>query len=128
MRLRVCLPSRLFLDTKDVSKIRAEGAGGEFTLLPRHIDCVAALVPGLLLYVDGGGAERFLAVDEGLLVKIGPEVDVVTRYAVAGELGDLRLELTKLLSGVSERERAARSAVARLEAHFVRRFSDFGRP
>ena len=64
---------------------------------------------------------------EAYLVKQGDEVRIATRMAVSGELGVLRQAVDHFLSDVDDRERKARSAVARLEADFVRRFVGFGK-
>ena len=60
-------------------------------------------------------------------MKQGEEVRIATRMAVSGELGVLREAVDRFLSAVDERERKTRSAVARLEADFVRRFVEFGK-
>ncbi|RJP16060.1 MAG: F0F1 ATP synthase subunit epsilon [Candidatus Abyssobacteria bacterium SURF_5] len=123
MRLKILLPTSIFLD-RDVSKVTAEAANGSFTLLPRHIDFLAALVPGLLSYKDNEG-EVFLAVDEGILVKRGDEVLVSTRGAVRGpNLGQVKQMLEESFESLDEREKKARSAVARIEAGIIRRFTE----
>ena len=122
MRLRVLLPTQVLLD-RAVGKVVAEAEDGAFGLLPRHIDFVAALVPGILVYVTGEGEERYLGVDEGILVKHGAEVTVSTRGAVPGEdLETLRQTVRDRYLELDEREKSARSALARLEAGVVRRF------
>ena len=83
MRLKVLLPSEILVD-QEVAKVIAEGQNGEFCLLPRHVDFLSALVPGIFLYATPDGREQFLAVDEGILVKCGLEVLVSTRNAVSG--------------------------------------------
>ena len=61
--------------------------------------------------------------DEGLLVKCGPQVLVSTRQAVRGEeLGLLRETVEKTFKVLSDQEKRARSALANLEANFIRRF------
>ena len=123
MRLTVLLPTEILVD-EEVAKVVAEAQNGSFCLLPRHIDFVAALVPGLLSFVKtADGAEEFLAADEGLLVKCGPQVLVSTRQAVRGEeLGLLRETVEKTFKVLSDQEKRARSALANLEANFIRRF------
>jgi len=123
MRLTVLLPTEILVD-EEVAKVVAEAQNGSFCLLPRHIDFVAALVPGLLSFVKTmDRAEEFLAVDEGLLVKCGPQVLVSTRQAVRGEeLGRLRETVEKTFKVLSDQEKRARSALANLEANFIRRF------
>jgi F-type H+-transporting ATPase subunit epsilon len=122
MRLKVLLPTQVLVD-QEVGKIVAEGQNGSFGMLPHHIDFVAALVPGVLLYEVEGGDEAYLGTDEGILVKCGSEVLVSTRNAVAGEdLHTLRRSVRERYLELDERERLARSALARLEAGVVRRF------
>ena len=123
MRLTVLLPTEILVD-EEVAKVVAEAQNGSFCLLPRHIDFVAALVPGLLSFVKtADGAEEFLAVDEGLLVKCGPQVLVSTRQAVRGEeLGLLRETVEKTFKVLTDQEKRARTALANLEANFIRRF------
>ena len=122
MRLKVLLPSEVLLDAA-VTKVIAEAENGAFCLLPRHIDFVAALVPGLLSFETEDGREEFLAVDEGILVKCAAQVLVSTRQAVRGpDLGTLRQTIDEQFRTVDEQERKARAAAARLEADLVRRF------
>src|SRR5512141_1536235 len=90
MKLKVLLPTQILL-AETVSKITAEAENGSFCLLPRHIDFVTALVPGLLSFVTTDGQEHFLAVDEGILVKCGTQVLVSTQHAVRSpDLGQLQ--------------------------------------
>lgn len=127
MRLKVLLPTEIFID-QEVEKVTAEAENGSFCLLPRHIDFVAALIPGLLSFVTPEGEEKFLGVDEGILVKAGSEVLVSTRRAVrAPELGTLLETIQDEFLSLDEREKKARSAVARLEADLIRRFMELGR-
>ncbi|MFZ7110996.1 MAG: F0F1 ATP synthase subunit epsilon [Desulfatiglandales bacterium] len=122
MRLKVLLPEKILVD-ETTGKITAEAQNGFFTLLPRHIDFVAALVPGLLSFDNGAGETVFLAVDEGVLIKRGAEVLVSTRRAVRGErLGELRKIVEEEFRKLDDREKSARSAMAKIEAGFVRRF------
>ena len=124
MKLRVLIPSEVFLD-REVTKVTAEAENGHFCLLPRHLDFVAALVPGLLSFTDSNDEEQFLAIDEGVLVKCGPEVLVSTRGAAGGgDLGQLQRIVKQEYEVLDERERLARSAAARLEAGLVRRFME----
>ncbi|MGB8992069.1 MAG: F0F1 ATP synthase subunit epsilon [Desulfobaccales bacterium] len=122
MRLTVLLPTEILVD-EEVAKVVAEAQNGSFCLLPRHIDFVAALVPGLLSFVKSAdGAEEFLAADEGLLVKCGPQVLVSTRQAVrGGELGLLRETVEKTFKVLTDQEKRTRTALANLEANFIRR-------
>jgi F-type H+-transporting ATPase subunit epsilon len=124
MRLKVLLPTEVLLDV-EVTKVTAEAENGSFCLLPRHIDFVTALIPGLLSYETADGREEFLAVDEGILVKCGAETLVSTRNAAHGaDLGALERRVREQFETIDERERMTRSAVAKIEADFLRRFME----
>jgi F-type H+-transporting ATPase subunit epsilon len=83
VKLRVMLPTRIAFD-HEVDKVVAEGPQGFFGLLPRHVDTVSELVPGIVTY-SADGREGFVAVDGGTLVKLGPDVLVVTATAAVGD-------------------------------------------
>lgn len=126
MRLTVTLPSGVLVD-QEVTKVTAEAENGFFCLLPRHIDFLTALVPGLLSFEDEAGEEEFLATDEGVLVKCGAEVMVSTRNAVRGvPLGQLRQAVEQRFRVLDEREQQARAVLIRLEADLVVRFIRLG--
>lgn len=126
MKLRILLPSKVFLD-EEVVKVTGESPLGGFTLKPRHIDMATAIVPGIMSYRTESGEDIHLAVDRGVAVKRGPTITVAAHNAVRGELGTLESEVRKMLTVTDEHERTARTAVARLEADFVRRFLEFGK-
>jgi F-type H+-transporting ATPase subunit epsilon len=122
MQLKILLPTMVLLDAP-VTRVLAEGANGSCCLLPKHTDFVTALVPGILTWDTPDGQTRYAAVGEGILVKTDGLVRVSTRHAVPGKnLGSLRATAAQQFRLIDDRERSARSAVARLEADFVRRF------
>ena len=121
MRLKVLLPMKVFID-QDVNKVIAEAGNGHFCILPKHIDFVAALVPGILSF-EQDGEEEFLAIDEGILVKCSSDVRVSTRRAVRSkDLGTLKQTLEEEFKILDEREKKTRSILAKLELDFARRF------
>ena len=127
MKLKVLLPTEVLVDT-EVSKIIAEAGNGFFCLLPEHADFLAALPPGLFSYVPEDKGEQFLAVDRGILVKYGEQVLVSARNAVRGEdLESLRQTVRRQFEALDERERKTQTALAKIEADFVRRFLEFGK-
>jgi len=120
MTLTVWLPSEVLLE-EPVERIKAEAVNGWFGILPRHVDFVTALVPGVLIFRPVGKAEEYLAVDHGILVKCGPEVSVSTRNAVRGtSLEKLKTEVEVQFRAREEREKAAHAYEAKLEADLVR--------
>ncbi len=124
MHLQVLLPTEVLVD-QEVIKIIAEAENGEFCLLPRHIDFVAALVPGILCFCNREGKESFAAVDEGVLVKCGRDVFVSTFNGVRGaDLTRLQALVEEHFLELDEHERKARTALARLEAGTLRGFRE----
>ncbi|WP_305909490.1 F0F1 ATP synthase subunit epsilon [Methylomarinum sp. Ch1-1] len=123
MRLKLLLPSHVLID-EPVQKVIAQGGNGSFCLEPRHVDFVSELAPGLLQFVDADGQEVFVAVDEGVLVKCADEVMISAYNAVRGEdLETLKDTVEHRFRQLNEGERIARSALSRLEAGVVRRFT-----
>ncbi len=124
MNLEVLLPSRRFLAASSIARIVAETREGSFGLLPRRLDCVAALTPGILTYQILSGDEKFIAVDEGVLVKSGSDVRISVRRALGGtDLSALRDTIEKEFLQRDELEQNLRSVLARLEAGFLRRMA-----
>jgi F-type H+-transporting ATPase subunit epsilon len=126
MNLKVLLPFQIFAEKNDVLRIIAETGEGSFGLLPQRLDCVAALSPGILIYETKGEGEVYLAIDEGVLVKTGPDVLVSVRRALAGiDLSQLRTRVEKEFLTLDENEQSVRVVMAKLETGFIRRFAHF---
>ena len=124
MHLKVLLPFQVFAEKTDVARIVAETREGSFGLLPHRLDCVAALVPGILIYQTESGGEVLVAVDEGVLVKTGTDVLVSVRRAIGGtDLDQLHTAVEKEFLTLDENEQSVRTAVAKLETGFLRRFA-----
>jgi F-type H+-transporting ATPase subunit epsilon len=126
MNLKVLMPFGIFTEKTGISRIVAETQEGSFGLLPQRLDCVAALVPGILLYEMEEQGEVYLAVDEGVLVKTGPDVLVSVRRALSGaDLGQLRDAVEQEFLTVDKREQGVRSVLAKMEGDFIRRMVAF---
>jgi F-type H+-transporting ATPase subunit epsilon len=126
MNLKILLPFRIFAEKTGVSRIVAETHEGSFGLLPHRLDCVAALAAGILIYETQLEGEVCVAVDEGILVKTGPDVLVSVRRALDGtDLGRLRDSVEHEFLTLDEQEQSARSVIAKLETGFLRRLATF---
>jgi F-type H+-transporting ATPase subunit epsilon len=123
MTLKLLLPTGIFVDTTEVSRIVAETHEGSFELLPNRLDCVAALTPGIFTYDAVGSGTVYLAVDDGVLVKAGPEVLVSVRRAIAGpDLGHLHEAVKQQFLEHNSEEASLRTALNKMEGGFVSRF------
>lgn len=127
MQVKVVAPAGVVLE-REAAKLVAEAGNGSFCLLPRHIDFVAALVPGILTLTADDGSETFLAVDEGVLVKHGPQVMVSSFNALQGRLGELQQAVLARFRQRDEQERDARLALDRLEVNLVHQILEWEGP
>ena len=126
MKLTVLLPFQIFVEETDVARIVAETPDGSFGVLPRRLDCVAALAPGILIYETETGGEKCLAVDEGVLIKAGQDVLVSVRNAISGtDLGQLRAAVEREFLSLDEQERSMRLVLAKMEGEIIHRLATF---
>jgi len=127
MNLKVLLPFEVFADVDAVARIVVETPSGAFGILPRRLDCVAAIAAGILTYETEADDEVFIAVDEGVMAKVGSEVTVSVRRAVAGKnLKELQKLVEEEFLIVDESERHVRSVMAKLEVGFMTRLRSMG--
>lgn len=125
MHLKILLPFRVFADVGSVSRIVVETTTGSVGLLPRRLDCVAVLVPGVLEYETEADGVAYVALDAGVLVKTGLDVLISARRAIAGsDLGQLRRQVEQDFLTLNDEERNQRAVLAKLEGEFVRRLVD----
>jgi len=131
MKLKILLPGQMLVD-EQVVLVSAEAPDGSFTLLPGHIDFTSALVPGILTFrtppaaadaPEAESGENFVAVDDGILVKKGAQILVATRHGVrSSRLEELHRTVLEQFVQRDQRERQARTVLARMESSFINRF------
>ena len=127
MNLKILLPFKVLTQTSGVSRIVLQTGQGSFGLLPHRLDCVAALVPGILTYETKADGEVFVAVDEGVLVKTGLDVNISVRNAIGGkDLAQLRDAVEGEFKDLNEQEQLVRSAMSKMESSFIHRLKDLG--
>jgi len=126
MNLKILLPFKVFAEKTGVSRIVARTGEGSFGLLPHRLDCVAALVPGILIFETEAEGEVYMAVDEGVLVKAGQNVLVSVRNAIGGtDLSKLHEAVDQEFLNLNDQEKEVRTVLAKLESGFVRHFAEF---
>lgn len=126
MHLKILLPFKIFADINNVKRIIAETNNGSYGFLPQRLDCVAALIPGILTYETEAGSIHYIAIDEGILIKTGSLVSVSIRNAIGGvDLGMLHESVKKEFLDLDENERSSRSTMAKLESGFIHSLEKF---
>ena len=125
MNLKILLPFRIFIETKNVSSITIETSEGAYGMLPNRLDCVAALVPGIFTYEIESEGPKYLAVDEGVMIKAGAQVLVSVRNAIGGaDLGALGDKVKNDFKKRDENKINVRSVMDKLEGGFIYRFNN----
>ena len=126
MDLEILVPFRVFARKDLVSKIVIETPKGFYGFLPNRLDCVAPLVPCIMMYETQKEGEIYIAVDQGVMVKTGPKVVISVRHAIGGfDLGQLQEAVEHDFINLDERERTLRNSLAKLESSFIRRYAEF---
>ena len=120
MNLKILLPFKIFMELSNIVRVVVDTTNGSYGFLPQRLDCVAALVPGILTYENSNGKICYVAIDEGVLIKTEKDIQVSVRNAIAGaDLGKLHESIEKDFKNLDESERSVRIAVAKLESEFI---------
>ncbi len=128
MQLTIISPTQIVANVENVLRIVAEKQDGLFGIWPQRLDCVAALVLGILVYETEELGERFWALDGGVLVKTGTCVRISVRGARGGgSLEELRIILNGETGTRIKTETSAQISLRIMEADFFRRFWELHR-
>ena len=123
--LGIYLPTKIYWQSDAITRVAAEGLEGCFTLLPRHVDYVSVLVPGILTVQESTGDILYFAVDHGSLVKQGARVNIATRNCIRGtDFKSLAAIVATEFHQIDDLEKKARTALAGLEHSMLRRFAE----
>jgi F-type H+-transporting ATPase subunit epsilon len=126
MNLKILLPFGIFAEIFNVLRVVADTTDGSYGLLPHRLDCVAALVPGVLTYEAKDSGTVYVGIDQGVLVKAGDQVTVSVRRAIGGtDLRQLKDAVERDYLKVDDQERNVRTAVAKMESSLVGRLAEF---
>jgi F-type H+-transporting ATPase subunit epsilon len=126
MNLKILLPFKIFANLPNVKRIVAETICGQYGFLPKRLDCVAALLPGILTYESSETGIKYIAVDKGVLVKAGRNVTVSVRNAIGGsDLGKLHEAVEKEFNELDDTEKNVRSVMSKMESSFLLQLKHF---
>jgi F-type H+-transporting ATPase subunit epsilon len=126
-QLTILLPDEILISTP-VTKVGGDAENGSFVVLPRHIDFVTALVPGILYYQENSDQLTYIAIDRGILVKREKTVWVSVLQAIPGDdLEHLDRLVEEEFRQLNEQEKQTQTTLTRLEVSFMRGMVDLGR-
>ncbi|MBE9103001.1 F0F1 ATP synthase subunit epsilon [Vacuolonema iberomarrocanum] len=125
--LTLLLPDRVLLSVQ-ATKVGGDAVNGSFVVLPRHIDFVTVLIPGILSVQKDTAEQIYLAIDQGILVKRGASVWISVLQAIQGDnLEQLDQTVEQEFRQLDERQKQTRTALIQLEANFMRGMTNFGK-
>lgn len=127
IELWVVLPTKVFMRVEDVMHMSIDTPSGSVGFLPRRLDCVCPVSPGILAYRRRSNPEEeFIALDTGILIKTGDRVSVSVHHAVASSnLAELEQIIHAEFEQLDEQEKLVRSISAGIETKLIRRFVEF---
>lgn len=126
MNLRILLPFGVYAEKENVLHLIADTTDGSCGLLPNRLDCVAALIPGILTYEAKDCDTVYVGIDQGVLVKAGAQVTISVRRAIGGsDLAQLKDAVERDFLKLDDQERKVRSAVAKMESGLMGRLAEF---
>ena len=126
--LKVLLPFGVFAEKADVLKVVADTNVGSVGILPHRLDCVAALTPGILFCESKSVGDVYIAVDQGILVKVGLTVLISVSNAIAGkDLNQLKQAVESQFLNLNQQEKNVRSLMAKLESGLISRLAGLQR-
>jgi F-type H+-transporting ATPase subunit epsilon len=119
LRLEIVTP-QMTAFSEDVEMVTLPGAEGQFGVYPNHVRLMTSIVPGEII-VQKNGAERLLAVGEGLVEVTATRVSVVTDMAVAAEhIDEAKVEEARARAAARLREKISDEEVASVNASLAR--------
>ncbi len=115
MTLKVLTPVGIALNTP-VKQVDFEAPDGFFTLLPRHVDFVNTLKVSVLRYVKPNEKEGYIACNQGVIVKKGSTVSLITKLAVLDDrLDHLTEAIERDFKEMEQQRKEANATMAKLE-------------
>ncbi len=126
MTLTILLPGEVFDTIDHVSHIAVETSAGMVGLLPRRRDCVATLVPGILVYRNNDQQNAFVAIDRGILVKAAEQVTITVRHAFRGkQLEELETIIADFYHEQDQETKELQTLFAKMESGLLRQLADY---
>ena len=106
--------------SEDVDMVTLPAVEGEIGILPQHVPLMTQMVPGEMI-VRQNGADRFLAVGEGLVEVTGDRVAILTDMAIAAEnIDEAKVEEARQQAAARLREKLSSEQVASVNAALAR--------
>jgi F-type H+-transporting ATPase subunit epsilon len=119
LRLEIVTPQATAF-SEDVEMVTLPGVEGQFGVYPNHVRLMTQIVPGEVI-VQQNGADRSLAVGEGLVEISAHRVSVITDMAIeADRIDEAKVEEARARAEARLREKISDEEVASVNASLAR--------
>jgi F-type H+-transporting ATPase subunit epsilon len=119
LRLEIVTPQAVVF-SEDVHMVTMPGVEGQLGVYPQHVRLITQITPGELI-VNKDGADRFLAVGEGLVEIAADRVSIVTDMAIRAEhIDEAKVEEARQRAAARLQEKISDEEVATVNASLVR--------
>jgi len=106
--------------SEDVHMVTLPGAEGEFGVYPQHVRLMTPIVPGEIV-VNKDGADRYLAVGEGMVEVTADRVSIVTDMAIPAEkIDEAKVEEARARAAARLQDKISDEEVASVNASLAR--------
>ncbi len=113
--LKIYSPIEILLD-EEVQKLTFQGKEGYLTILPNHIDYVSSFESNIMSYIDRHNNQRFIALNNGILVKYSNKVRLTAYKAIIGNsLKDLKTKINEVVEKENDIEKEINKNLKQLE-------------
>lgn len=119
LRLEIVTPQATAF-SEDVDMVTLPAIEGQIGVYPLHVRLITQIVPGELT-VTKNGADRLLAVGEGMVEITADRVSIVTDMAIAAEhIDEAKVEEARARAAARLREKISDEEVASVNASLAR--------
>ncbi len=119
LRLEIITPQATVF-SEDVHMVTLPAIDGEMGVYPHHLRLITQLVPGEVI-VTKDGADRYLAVGEGLVDVAADRVSIVTDMAIPSDrIDEAKVEEARARAAARLQEKISDEEVASVNASLAR--------
>jgi|SRR5579872_1455963 len=119
LKLEIVTPQAIAF-SEDVEMVTLPGIDGQFGVYPQHERLITQIVPGEVI-VNKEGADRYLAVGEGMVEVTADRVSIVTDMAIPAEkIDEAAVEQARARAAARLEDKISDEEVASVNASLAR--------
>jgi F-type H+-transporting ATPase subunit epsilon len=119
LKLQIVTPQAIVF-SEDVHMVTLPGVEGQFGVYPQHVRLMTPIVPGEVI-VNKDGADRYLAVGDGMVEVTADRVSIVTDMAIPAEkIDEAAVEAARARAAARLEDKISDEEVASVNASLAR--------